>query len=181
MRRRKFIAVLGLSGFLNLICVFIVFIWFLQTPNSDKKLSAWMMNATYLGSDGVLLQTKPNNCGPIALKMIFDHYHISSTLQEIEKKVNLSKKGSSMLALKEMAELKGLKVEGWKLTLEDFLKSNFPAIIFVNNDHFILADSITANEIYFRDPAIGKIRITKNKLNKIWSGETLIFKQMDKE
>jgi len=177
MKRGKFIAFLGLTGILVCVTGFVV-VLFLQTPNANKKIAAWMMHADYLGSEGVLLQTKRNNCGSSALKMVFDHYHVSSTLQEIEGKVGLTEKGSSMLALKDMAELKGLKAEGWQFIPEDFLRSAFPSILFVNKDHFVVADSISAvGDIYLRDPAIGKLRIAKQKLHRIWEGETLIFKK----
>jgi len=175
MKRRKLIALLGLIGILVCVTGFIVVVLFLQTPNADKKIAAWFMHADYLGNEGVILQTKRNNCGPSALKMVFDHYHVSSTLQEIEEKVGLSEKGSSMLALKEMAELKGLKAEGWRLTLEDFLKRQFPLLLFIHNDHYVIADSVRNNEVFIRDPAIGRLKMDKNKLTNIWSGETLII------
>jgi ABC-type bacteriocin/lantibiotic exporter with double-glycine peptidase domain len=178
MKRRKFIAFLGLTGILVCVTGFIVVVLFLQTPNAHKKIAAWMMHADYLGSEGVLLQTKRNNCGPSALKMVFDHYNISSSLKEIEQCVKLTEKGSSMLALKEMAELKGLKAEGWRFTLEDFLRSSFPSILYVNKDHYIVADSVSVDgNIYICDPTIGRLRISKEKLNKIWGGETLVFKK----
>lgn len=148
---------------------------FLQTPDSFQKLSAFSMGAEYLGRDGVTLQTKQNNCGPAALKMIFDRYNISVTIDEIDQNIALTEKGSSMLALKEMAELKGLKAEGWKLTLEDFLTQQFPVLLFVHNNHFIVVDSVSNNEIFVRDPAIGRLKINKKKLQNIWNGETLIL------
>jgi predicted double-glycine peptidase len=178
MKRRKLIALLGLTSILVCVAGFIVVVLFLQTPNADKKIAAWFMHADYLGNEGVVLQTKRNNCGPSALKMIFNHYQVPYSLQEIDEKVGLTEIGSSMLALKEMAELKGLKAEGWRLTLEDFLRSAFPSILFVNKDHFVVADSISSDgDIYLRDPAMGRLRIAKQKLYKIWDGETLIFKK----
>jgi len=176
MKRRKVIACLGLIGVLICVAGFVVIIIFLQTPNANKNIAAWMMHADYLGNEGVLLQTKSSNCGPVVLKMIFDHYDISSSLKEIEQCIELTKEGTSMLELKEMAEIKGLKAEGWCFTLEDFLRSSFPSILYVNEDHYIVADSVsTDGSIYVSDPAIGKLRVSKKNLNKIWKGETLIF------
>ncbi|MDD8018324.1 MAG: cysteine peptidase family C39 domain-containing protein [Bacteroidota bacterium] len=144
--------------------------WFL-----GKGISASMMNAEYLGSDGVVLQTKKNNCGPSALKMIFDFYGFSVPIEEIEKNVELTEKGSSMLALKKMAESKGLKAEGWRLSPEDFMKQHFPILLFVHHNHYIIVDSAKSNDVFIRDPAIGKLKISKTKLINIWNGETLIF------
>jgi ABC-type bacteriocin/lantibiotic exporter with double-glycine peptidase domain len=150
----------------------------LSKTNVDKKITALMMNAEYLGNEGVVIQTKHNDCGPSALKMIFDQYNIPSTLQEIEEKVELSEKGSSMLALKDAAEMKGLKAEGWRFITQDSLRSFFPLILFVNKEHYVVADSMSEiGDIFIRDPAFGKLRISKQKLHSIWEGETLIFKK----
>ncbi|MEW6060452.1 MAG: cysteine peptidase family C39 domain-containing protein [Bacteroidota bacterium] len=177
MRNQKINALLGL--FVLAICFagLITVGWFLQTPNAFKKISALRMGAEYLGTDGVLLQTKRNNCGPTALKMIFDYYNIPTSLDEIETNVGLTEKGTSMLALKKMAELKGLNAEGWRLTLEDFLTKQFPMLLFVHNDHYIVADSVRNGEIFIRDPALGRLRMNKKTLPSIWNGETLIFKK----
>jgi ABC-type bacteriocin/lantibiotic exporter with double-glycine peptidase domain len=177
MKWRKLIAIAGLSSLLaGVVCV-LMFAWFLQTPHANKKFSAWLMHADYLGSDDVVLQTKRNTCGLSALKMVFDHYHIACSLLELEYGVHLSKEGSSMLALKEMAELKGLQAEGWRLTLDDLLTKPFPAILFVYGDHYIVIDSAHGDEVFIRDPAIGSLKFEKQKLLKIWSGETLILKK----
>jgi ABC-type bacteriocin/lantibiotic exporter with double-glycine peptidase domain len=175
MKQKKIIAAIVLiASVATLIAIF----WLSQKPHADRILFAWMMNAEYLGRENVVIQTNHNTCGPCALKMIFNHYNIPSSLKEIEQSIKLTEKGSSMLALKEMAELKGLKAEGWRFTLEDFLRSSFPSILYVNKDHYIVADSVSADgNIYLCDPAIGRLRISKEKLNKIWEGETLVFKK----
>lgn len=175
INRQKITALIVLVTII-LFCIGLVLLGiFLQTPNAVRKISAFRMGAEYLGTDGVLLQTKRNHCGPTALKMIFDYYHIPALLDEIETQVGLTEQGTSMLALKEMAELKGLKAEGWRLTLEDFLKQQFPVLLFVHGDHYVIADSVKNNEVFIRDPAIGRLKMNTKKLPSIWNGETLIF------
>jgi hypothetical protein len=109
--------------------------------------------------------------------MIFDHYKIPSTINEIETRVKLSDSGTSMLALKDMSELKGLHAEGWRLALEDLSKATLPVILFVNGNHFLVADSVKSDTLFFRDPVFGKLRMRINKLPERWNGETLIFKK----
>ena len=131
----------------------------------------------FQGTEGVLMQTSYNNCGPAALQMIFDHYKIPSTIDEIERNVRLTENGTTMLALKQMAELKGLHAEGWRLTLNDFLNTSFPLFLFVHNDHFVVADSVCNRIVFLRDPAIGKVEIPTKNLPRIWRGEALVFAQ----
>jgi ABC-type bacteriocin/lantibiotic exporter with double-glycine peptidase domain len=152
-------------------CIFIVLLL------SIKGYSVqWKRNDSSENKD-IFLQNKENSCGPVTLKMIFDHYKIPSTLNEIETRITSDKKGTSMLALKEMSEWKGLHAEGWQLTVEDLFKATFPVILFVNGNHFVVADSVQSDTLFFRDPVFGQLRMRKNKLPEKWNGETLIFKK----
>jgi ABC-type bacteriocin/lantibiotic exporter with double-glycine peptidase domain len=109
--------------------------------------------------------------------MIFDYYRIPSTVQEIEQTIRLNEKGSTMLALKEMSELKGLHAEGWRLARKDFSNISFPALLFIHDDHYVVADSIWNDNVFVRDPAIGRLRIPKGKLAQIWKGEILLLER----
>ena len=146
-----------------------------RPPSIKQHPSDLYAEGEYQGKEGVLMQTRYNNCGPAALQMIFDHYNISSSLDEIDRSVRVAGNGTTMLSLKQMAELKGLHAEGWRLTLNDFMNISFPLLLFVHNDHFVVADSIRNNMVFLRDPAIGKVRIATTDLPKIWGGEALVF------
>jgi ABC-type bacteriocin/lantibiotic exporter with double-glycine peptidase domain len=150
-------------------------ILFLSAQDSIKRISVNSSGADSLNNKNEFYKNIENKCGPIALKMIFDHYKIPSTLSEIETKVGLGKKGTSMLALKEMSDSKGLYAEGWRLTLEDFLKTSFPVIIFVNGDHYVVADSVLSDRLFIRDPTLGRLTLSIKVLPKMWKGETLVF------
>ncbi len=174
--RRKIVAAAGLSSILLFSVFILAAATLFSSPDVLKRFRVSWMGGEYLGRDGVVLQDKHNNCGPAALKMVFDHLGISSTLAEIESKVGLTEKGTSMLALKEMAEMKGLRADGWRYTLEDFLNVSVPAIVFVHGDHFAVVDSVAGDrEIFLRDPTLGKLKLPVKKLPRIWSGETLVF------
>ena len=142
---------------------------------SMKRISFHWMDAGSKEDKNLILQNKENNCGPIALKMIFDHYKIPSTLIEIETRAKINDMGTSMLALKELAEAKGLHAEGWRLTIADLFKADFPVILFVNGDHYIVADSASRDTIFVRDPTFGKFGLQKSTLSEKWKGETLVF------
>ncbi len=155
----------------------IVIMTCLLSQHARESFSAWRMGGIYLGNQGVRIQTGINNCGPTSLQMIFDYYGIPSTVQEIEQTIRLNEKGSTMLALKEMSEMKGLHAEGWRLTPNDISNVLFPALLFVHDDHFVVADSIWNDNVFVRDPAIGRLKIPKGKLTQIWKGEILLFKR----
>jgi ABC-type bacteriocin/lantibiotic exporter with double-glycine peptidase domain len=151
--------------------------WIVRPPDLKQHPSGWYAGGEYQGREGVIFQTSYNDCGPAALQMIFEHYKISITLDEIERSVRLTGNGTTMLSLKQMAELKGLHAEGWRLTVNDFLNTSFPLLLFVHNDHFVVADSVCNRIVFLRDPAIGKVEIPTTDLPQIWRGEALVFAQ----
>jgi len=140
-----------------------------------KKIIAFIKGVEYLGDEEVILQKNRNDCGVAALKMIFDHFEIPVSYEEICEKV-LEKGGSTMLSLKRMANSKGLKVEGFILSFEDLRKVKLPAITFVNGKHYVVISKITEDrKIIVLDPSIGKLKYSFRQFQRIWKGYTLIF------
>ncbi len=148
---------------------------FIEHPDHWKKILIFLKGAKYLGDDGMILQNR-NDCGLVSLKIIFDHFKIPVTLDEISQKV-LGGKGSSMRSLKEMAKLKGLRVEGWRLAFKDLKKIDLPAIAFVSGNHYVVISEVTKDgKVIVLDPAIGKLEYLLLSFWIIWKGEVLIFK-----
>jgi len=182
MRRKKIVAAAGLLSLIVVIGGLVGITQIFSSPDSFRRTWAWWMGAQYLGTKGVVMQTMRNNCGPAALKMVFDHFGIMSTIVEIDTSMNLTRRGASMLSLKELAEKKGLGVEGWKYTIADLVKAPMPAIVFVHGDHFAVADTVMSNGfVILRDPALGKLKMSLNNFQKIWKGETLVFNKCDNQ
>ncbi len=144
-------------------------------PSGPRYVLAFAIGADYVGTDGVVFQTNGKNCGAAVLKMICDHYNVAVPLSDIDSSVEVTNRGASMFALKNYAESKKLSAAGWKLTYDEFERKPFPMILFVNNNHYIVADSAAAGEVFLRDPAIGRLKITKRNFLKIWKGEALTF------
>jgi ABC-type bacteriocin/lantibiotic exporter with double-glycine peptidase domain len=148
----------------------------LSDPTSGYEMAARERGAGYLGIEGVIMQDKGNTCGPAALKMILDAHGKTVQLSELEKGGDTIRGGWSMQSLKELAEQYGLRAEGWKLDVEALCRSQFPVILFVENRHFVVADSVETDGFFLvRDPAIGRMKIHRRALSRIWTGETLVF------
>ena len=144
-----------------------------KNPKSTADDSAEIV---YLGSAGVVLQNRNNNCGVAALIMVLSHYGIKASQRNLELKAGLKSGGASLFVLKEMAEAAGLGAEGWMLRPEDLRKVQLPAIIFIENHHFVLVDSVDGKGVLFvRDPAVGRLKIPHRRAIEIWKGETLVI------
>ena len=156
--REKLFAAVGFGGVLLMFPAMIITGWFFAGGSQD------------------LLQAKGqrSNCGPVALKMIFDHHNIDCSLAAITEQVNPSPRGSSLLSLKTMAERKGLKTEGWLLAFDDLRRIPLPAIVYVNGNHYAVVDSISENDTVFTRDARGVKVFSQEEFLQAWHGETLI-------
>ena len=133
-------------------------------------------DAVYLGTEGVVLQDGANTCGPAALKMILDHHGVSVQLSDLERKGGRGKRGMDMSRLSRLATSFGLDAQGWRLGVDDLRARAMPAILFVEDTHFVVVDSIgDRHDFFVRDPAKGRMRLSKSMLQKIWKGEALLF------
>jgi ABC-type bacteriocin/lantibiotic exporter with double-glycine peptidase domain len=147
-----------------------------KTPNETGNSAGDEKNMVYLGVEGVILQNRSNNCGPSALMMVLEYHGIKVSRGQMEKKARLARQGMSMLTLKELAQSFGLQATGWRLNLGELPHVRLPAILFVENHHFLVLDSMGAGgSLFVRDPAIGRMRIPKKVLMDRWKGETLAF------
>ncbi len=136
------------------------------------------LKGEYLGSEGVIYQTKKNNCGVAAVKMVLEMNGVPASFTEVESELPLTAEGATMLTLQTVLRQYGLESEGWRIDVEELPNRRFPMILFVHGDHFVVADSVdgqTREEVFLRDPSSGRWRVPRSTLRKIWKGETLIF------
>jgi ABC-type bacteriocin/lantibiotic exporter with double-glycine peptidase domain len=82
----------------------------------------------------------------------------------------------SMEKLLQLGQKHGLEVRGWKLRMNDLPGAKFPLILYFNNHHFVVADSVDAKGFVFvRDPFVGRLRFPPGRMAERWKGEALVF------
>lgn len=147
-----------------------------QVPGMYRRISVSLSGAEYLGTEGVILQQHKNDCGPAALAMVLNGAGVRIQREEILQQTVMSEKGTTMEELRKFAESRGVILEGWKLSIGELSGRKLPAMLFVRQEHFVTADSIVRGEIFFRDPAVGRLKMREERFNKIWDGYALIMK-----
>ncbi|MEE9166384.1 MAG: cysteine peptidase family C39 domain-containing protein [Candidatus Neomarinimicrobiota bacterium] len=153
---------------------------FHSTNRMVPGIPPMLSDYTYLGNDDVILQQEDSDCGPAALMNVFVHYGIGASIEKVKTFVGTMENGTSMLKLKQMAELKGLSAEGWIYMWEDFRKIDLPAIVLLRSNHYVVVESIpNERELILIDPAIGRMMISQREFLRIWSGETLQMQKAD--
>lgn len=136
-----------------------------------------------LGSLEILPQNDAENllllCGPESLLRICEILKVKTSLRELKKLSNFHpNRGTTMLGLKKAAAYKGLAPTGVRASLNLLKKKKipFPAIAYVNGNHFLVFETVNKNGVEISDPAQKyPPHLTWEKLVEIWDGELLIF------
>ena len=114
-------------------------------------------------------QMDSQDCGPACLKLIAKHFGRYYSLQMMRDKCGLAKEGVSLLALSTGAESIGLRTLSIRCTVEDIvLQVPLPAILFWNENHFIVVYHTNKKYIYVSDPAKGHVKYTHEEFQKGW-------------
>lgn len=84
-------------------------------------------------------QMDSQDCGPASLKMVAKYFGKYYSLQYLRDKCGITKQGVSLLDISTGAESIGLHTLALKCTVEDVVtRIPFPAIVFWNENHFVV-------------------------------------------
>jgi ABC-type bacteriocin/lantibiotic exporter with double-glycine peptidase domain len=154
--------------------------WVAQGPVRHEGTKTPMLDTgetVYLGTEGVVLQSRQNDCGLTALMMMLDGRGIATLPTKTTHDASLARRGASLTQLKEIARVYGVRTDGWRVNFGELANLPMPAMLFVDNHHFIVVDSVDKmDRVFARDPAVGRIRIPGNILRKRWRGEVLVLR-----
>ena len=114
-------------------------------------------------------QMDAKDCGPACLKMIAKYYGRYYSLQFMRDKCGITKEGVSLLGISQCAEEIGLHTVAIKCTINDLVyKVPFPAIVFWDENHFIVVYNADKKHVWVSDPAKGHIKYTLQEFMQGW-------------
>lgn len=114
-------------------------------------------------------QMDSQDCGPASLKMIAKFYGKHYSLQYLRDKCGITKQGVSLMDISTGAESIGLRTLALRCSLNDVIyKVPFPAILFWNENHFIVVYRADKKHVWVADPMKGRIRYTHEEFAKGW-------------
>lgn len=178
-RVRRSTAALLLTGFLLAGCLpAIAALFVLRDPvEASRRFYRWRLGGEILASDDVVLQEYRNDCGPAALKMILEHCGVAISLEECRREVGLKSRGTSMLRLLEIAERHGIRARGMRYDLNRLEEIPTPLIAYLRIGHFVVVEKIDCEtrEVFIKDPAVGRLRLSADEFANLWTGESLVF------
>ena len=110
-----------------------------------------------------------HDCGPASLKIIAKHFGKYYSLQYLRDRCGITKEGVSLHDISVGAEYIGLRTLAVKCDVNEVVNSvPFPAIIFWNNNHFVVVYHADKKHIYVSDPARGRVKYSHETFKQGW-------------
>ncbi len=145
-----------------------------------------------LRDQGVVKQVFDYSCGSGALATLLT-YGLGDTVSEEEILFKLleilskdeealtKKEGLSLFDLQWIAQQRGHKAHGFRLTPENLSNLKHPVIVFIKPreyEHFSVLKGVRGDRVYLADPSLGNIRMPIYKFLDMWldaNGKGIIF------
>lgn len=129
----------------------------------------------------VIRQQYDFSCGSAAVATLLT-YHYETPIdearvfEEMFGRGNQSKiqaEGFSMLDMKQFLDRRGLKSDGFRMTLDKLADIGVPAIVLINTGgyrHFVVIKGVEADRILVADPAFGTTIWPRDRFEAAWGG-----------
>lgn len=132
----------------------------------------------------VVRQQYDFSCGSAAVATLLSfHYDRETTEAEVFEWMirhgdveQIRTYGFSMLDMKRYLDAQGLNSDGFKISLDDFMRIGVPAITLVDTGgykHFVVVKGVDRENVLVGDPAAGTVVVPKELFETLWTGTVL--------
>ena len=126
-----------------------------------------------------LKQHDQSDCGAACLGMICKYYKMPIGLNRLRDMSNVSRYGTSMGALAEAAETIGFVTRGVRTGYEALMRTELPAILHWEGNHFVVLYQINKKEVKIADPGVGIRKLSRAEFEKGWTNRVLLLEYTD--
>ena len=138
-------------------------------------IPAWLDRLRPRPSSPTILQMEALECGAAALAMVLAHHGRWVSLESLRIDCGVSRDGSKASNVLKAARHHGLTAKGQRLEPEQLKLIKLPAILFVNMNHFVVLDAISAHGYHINDPGSGRRIMDHDSFDRAFSGIALVF------
>jgi len=118
-------------------------------------------------------QQSEMDCGATCLAMISLFYGRGVSLNYVRELADVSRYGTSLLALAEAADKLGFIAKGVRATYDGLRQLKLPVICHWRQNHFVVLYRITDAYAIIGDPAEDLVKVPRNRFSKLFSGVAL--------
>lgn len=135
---------------------------------------------------GIVRQRFDFSCGSAALATLL-RYHYGFDVREDNAfrgmwargdRLQIRRLGFSLLDMKSWLSSRGLRADGYKVSLDDIARTQLPGIALIsvrNYRHFVVVKGVRANEVLIGDPSTGLTVMARKDFVAVWNGVYFIL------
>lgn len=118
-------------------------------------------------------QLQLTECGLCCICMILRFYKSYETLQELRTHLDLGRDGSTLKQLNSLMKQLNFTTKIYRSSVAGLSQIKLPAILFWNENHFVVLEKINKKFAYIIDPACGRVKIEISEFSDAYSGYAL--------
>lgn len=141
--------------------------------------------------DSVIRQQYDFSCGSAAVATLLTyHYNAPTSEEDVFQAMiregdrnKIQTEGFSMLDMKRYLDAKGLRSDGFRMSLDKLASIGVPGIALVNTRgyrHFVVIRGVDDRRVLLGDPAAGNTAISREDFEEIWTGAVLAGREKSK-
>lgn len=123
-----------------------------------------------------ILQYTDTECGVVALAILFRYYRSPINFNDLREECAATRDGCAATTLLKVARGYGFEANAYRLEAVDFYHLKSPVICFWRFNHYIVFERMSKNKVYINDPAHGRMVISRDELDKCFTGVVLKIK-----
>jgi len=123
----------------------------------------------------VVRQLAATDCGAAALTMVLAFFGKEIPIDELRRRLDLNRGGSSAASLLRAGRAYGLRGRGVRLEIESLPDLPPGAILYWEFRHFVVFERFRRQQISIVDPAIGRRSVPLANFKRAFTGVALIF------
>lgn len=121
-------------------------------------------------------EVQKTECGLCCVCMINRYYKNNITMRELREQLDVGRDGSNFQQLNQLLKKYNFDTKAYNIPADKLYCLDLPAIIFWQNNHFVILEKINSKMFYIVDPAIGRQKMTIEEFSEGYSGYALTMK-----
>ncbi len=114
-------------------------------------------------------QMQQTECGLCCTAMILRYYKSNEQLAQLREFLDAGRDGLKISQMSGYLKERGFETHVYQTSMNNLSKLPLPAIIFWNNEHFVVLEEIVGNNYIIVDPAFGRRKIHQEYFDKEFS------------
>lgn len=114
-------------------------------------------------------QVQATECGLCSVAMILHYYKSFETLNDLRGYVDAGRDGTSLKQLKHLFQQLNFNAIAYEASMVSLKKIQLPAILFWENEHFVVLESIKNQTYRIVDPAVGRRVLKEEQFEESYS------------